>query len=56
MTIEVRQLHIRSTVVDPAANPAARPLDGNAVERQKREIIAELKAWLDARQRYQQER
>lgn len=61
MPIEIRQLNIRSTVSDMPAHhefdPAAGPgIDEQAMEQQKREIVAELKSWLDLRLRQRWER
>lgn len=58
MTIEVRQLLIRSQV-NPPARPDA-PAPGNAdpreLERAKAEILAECKAWLREQLAAQKER
>jgi hypothetical protein len=46
MTIEVRQLLIRSQVGERAAAPADAALAARELEQMKAQILAECKAWL----------
>lgn len=56
MTIEVRQMLIRSRVGEPADTaPAALP-DDALLERTRELLLAELKQWLDERLRARDER
>ena len=57
MPIEIRQLNIRSSVAD-LQQELTDPTDATqrVLEQHKREILAELKTWLDARLHQQQER
>ncbi len=55
MSIEVRQLLIRSQVTPaPAAPPAA--LTARDLQRLREQLLAECRAWLAERQRMQRER
>lgn len=57
MPIEIRQLNIRTSVADlPSQSDISSDAVGQAMERQKREIVAELKVWLETRQFQQRER
>ena len=57
MTIEVRQLLIRSQVGLRTAPPAAgAPADARELERVKAQILAECKAWLREQLREARER
>lgn len=57
MPIEIRQLNIRSSVAD-LQQELTDPTDATqrVLEQHKREILAELKTWLDARLHQQRER
>jgi len=55
MSIEVRQLLIRSQITPaPAAPPAA--MNARELQRLRELLLAECRAWLAERQRAQQER
>lgn len=57
MPIEIRQLNIRSSVGDlPSQSHMSPEAMEQAMEEQKREIVAELKAWFSSRQSQQRER
>ena len=57
MPIEIRQLNIRTSVADlPSQSHISSDAMEQAMERQKREIVAELKVWLETRQFQQRER
>lgn len=57
MTIEVRQLLIRSQVNPPAPQrPQARSLSERDAERLKRELLAACMAWLTEKLQEQRER
>ena len=57
MPIEIRQLNIRTSVADlPSQSDISSDAMEQAMERQKREIVAELKVWLETRQFQQRER
>ena len=58
MSIEIRQLNIRSSFSDPEGRDGEeeRRSTHRALERQKREIVAELKLWLEGRLTQDRER
>lgn len=57
MPIEIRQLNIRTSIVDPPPGFEDGPqLDQRSLEQFKHEVVSELKLWLDARLREQRER
>jgi Family of unknown function (DUF5908) len=56
MTIEVRQMLIRSRVGEAPPDEAAPEVAARALERLRSELLAELRIWLDQRQREHQER
>lgn len=55
MSIEVRQLLIRSQVT-PAPAPPPAALGARDLQRLREQLMAECRAWLAERQRTQQER
>lgn len=55
MSIEVRQLLIRSQVT-PAPAPPPAVMAPRELQRLREQLLAECKAWLTERQRAQQER
>jgi hypothetical protein len=56
MTIEVRQMLIRSRVGDAPEPSPGTVLDEPALERMREQLLAELKQWLDERLREREER
>ncbi len=57
MPIEIRQLNIRTSIVDPPSRiEDVPPLDQRSLEQFKHEVMSELKQWLDARRREQRGR
>ncbi len=56
MTIEVRQMLIRSRVGDPPPAELDREHEQRLMERTRDELRLELKAWLDERLREREER
>jgi Family of unknown function (DUF5908) len=56
MTIEVRQMLIRSRVGEGPEAPAQALLDEATLERTREALLAELKQWLDERLRAREER
>ena len=57
MPIEIRQLNIRTSIVDPQPGiEDVAQLDQRSLEQVKHEVMSELKLWLAARLREQRER
>jgi hypothetical protein len=56
MTIEIRQMLIRSQVTSPPARPPQAGLSDKDAERLRRELLAECKAWLAQKLQEQRER
>lgn len=56
MTIEVRQMLIRSAVASRAASETRAELPAAALERLRAEVLAECKAWLEERLQQARER
>jgi hypothetical protein len=56
MTIEVRQMVIRSTVGSDREAPAPEPVDREGLDRLRADILAECKAWMEDKLRQARER